>query len=201
MCKGSSAEKRLLSQQVRQVSRRYKSISYFWEHARKNRPGFCKTKELKYGFCSETLMTEASQASVRHKTVCRAFSFFAVFLMRGLGITTVSLLSFTLPQFPFSVNPGYKVCHLQAGELPSAMEPFCTAHHSLFLKNTREEKHQLTPFSFLDFPFVQAMQCKCLSRIIKENHVALIYELFSRPLKMHPFCFCCISRHNVCCPT
>lgn len=63
--------------------------------------------------------SEASQASVRHMTVYRAFSFFAM-LCTFCERTGDHWCKFTVIHLstllPFSVNPGFKACHLKARE-------------------------------------------------------------------------------------
>ena len=105
--------------------------------------------------------SEAFQASIRHTTVYRAFSFFAV-LCTFHERTGDHRCKFTVIHcstlFPFSVNPGCKVCHLKAGELQSVMEPFCTANHSLFLKKTKRRK---TPANSFFLPAVSHLYRPC----------------------------------------
>lgn len=99
--------------------------------------------ERAYFLLSCLTHSEASQASIRHATVYRAFSFFAVlctFHERTGDHQCKFTVIYPSTLFHVSVIPDYKICHLKAGELQSAMEPFCTANDSLFLKKTKTRK-------------------------------------------------------------
>lgn len=130
--------------------------------------------------------SEASRASMRHTSVYRAFSLFAVsctFHKRtgDHGCKGVVLHPSTL--FPFSVNPGF-VCCLKAEELQSVMELFCTANHNLFLRKTKRGKTPANYFSFLLFPIFIGQATQMLELL--QNYKGEACSKDNQPLFLAP---------------